>query len=142
MAAHGQSATSKNYLLATHEQSNDARLFNGEDSLFDPAKQDDFTPAHLRGRKRRKKKGFSQSLQTCFIMASNTGKNEISLRKITDRTRLISILVLALHFYYFGYQAFQNWHLTSLISDRILDKILPQGCSLCSVKRRFWHSFS
>ncbi|WP_374759394.1 YWFCY domain-containing protein [Dyadobacter fanqingshengii] len=74
-------------------------------------------------------------------MASNTGENEISLRKIADITRLISILVLALHFNYFCYQAFQNWHLTSLISDRILDKILPQGCSLRSVKRRLQHSF-
>ncbi|MCE6989560.1 conjugal transfer protein MobC [Dyadobacter sp. CY323] len=60
-------------------------------------------------------------------MASNTGENDISLRKITDMTRLISILVLALHFYYFCYQAFQNWHLTSLISDRILDKIFAAG---------------
>jgi hypothetical protein len=60
-------------------------------------------------------------------MASNTGENDISLRKITDMTRLISILVLALHFYYFCYQAFQNWHLTSLISDRILDKIFAVG---------------
>jgi len=42
-------------------------------------------------------------------------------------TRLISTLIVALHFYYFCYQAFQNWHLTSLISDRILDKIFAAG---------------
>ncbi|TLV01395.1 conjugal transfer protein MobC [Dyadobacter luticola] len=60
-------------------------------------------------------------------MASNTGENDISLRKITDMTRMISILILALHFYYFCYQAFQHWHLTYSISDRILDKILAAG---------------
>ncbi|MCF2502193.1 relaxase/mobilization nuclease domain-containing protein [Dyadobacter sp. CY107] len=59
---HGQSPTSKSYLLATPQQSNDARLANGEDSLFDPVKQDGFTPTELRGNKRKKKKGFSQSL--------------------------------------------------------------------------------
>jgi hypothetical protein len=58
----GQSATSKSYLLATPEQSNGARLANGEDSLFGPIKKDGFTPADLRGSKRRKKKEFSQSL--------------------------------------------------------------------------------
>lgn len=62
MTGYGQSATSKSYLLATPEQSNDAILANGEDSLFDPVKQDGFTPADLRGSKRKKKKGFSQSL--------------------------------------------------------------------------------
>ncbi|WP_138485174.1 YWFCY domain-containing protein [Dyadobacter bucti] len=58
-------------------------------------------------------------------MASNTGENEVSLRSIANMTRLISTLVLALHICYFCYQAFQNWRLTSLISDRILDTILP-----------------
>ncbi|MCF2518781.1 relaxase/mobilization nuclease domain-containing protein [Dyadobacter sp. CY351] len=62
ITGYGQSATSKNYLLATRQQGNNARLANGEDSLFDPVKQDGFTPADLRGSKRKKKKGFSQSL--------------------------------------------------------------------------------
>jgi hypothetical protein len=60
-------------------------------------------------------------------MASNTGENDLSLRKITDMTRMISLLILALHFYYFCYQAFQSWHLTFAISDRILDKIASAG---------------
>lgn len=60
-------------------------------------------------------------------MASNTVENDISLRKITDMTRMISILILALHFYHYCYQAFQNWHLTFSISDRILDKISAAG---------------
>jgi hypothetical protein len=60
-------------------------------------------------------------------MASNTGENDVSLRKITDMTRMISILILALHFYYFCYQAFERWHLTFAISDRIMDKIASAG---------------
>ncbi|MCF0065667.1 YWFCY domain-containing protein [Dyadobacter chenwenxiniae] len=60
-------------------------------------------------------------------MASNTGENEVGLRKITDMTRLISLLVLVLHFYYFCYGAFQDWHLTFEISDRILEKISNAG---------------
>ncbi|NIJ52207.1 conjugal transfer protein MobC [Dyadobacter arcticus] len=60
-------------------------------------------------------------------MASNTGENDVSLRKITDMTRLISLLILAIHFYYFCYEVFQNWHLTSVMSDRILDKISKTG---------------
>lgn len=60
-------------------------------------------------------------------MASNTGENDISLRKITDMTRMISLLILALHFYYYCYQAFENWHLTFLISNRILTKISDAG---------------
>src|SRR4051812_1198655 len=60
-------------------------------------------------------------------MASNTGENEVGLRKITDMTRLVSLLILALHFYYFCYGAFEHWHLTSNISDRILEKISDAG---------------
>lgn len=60
-------------------------------------------------------------------MASNTGENDQSLRKITDMTRLVSLTVLALHFYFFCYQSFFEWELTSSISDRILDKIARSG---------------
>ncbi|KAA0993392.1 conjugal transfer protein MobC [Dyadobacter aurulentus] len=60
-------------------------------------------------------------------MASNTGDNDISLRKITDMTRMVSLLVLALHCYYFCYDAFFEWHLTSEISDRVLGKIIKSG---------------
>lgn len=44
-------------------------------------------------------------------MASNTGENDLSLRKITDMTRLISLLILGLHFYFFCYNAFDQWQL-------------------------------
>jgi hypothetical protein len=34
-------------------------------------------------------------------MASNTGENDQALRRILDMTRLISLALLGLHFYYF-----------------------------------------
>src|ERR1700744_809355 len=52
-----------------------------------------------------------------------TGENIQALRKITDMTRLFSLLVLAIHFYLFCYAAFQAWHLTATLSDRILSNI-------------------
>lgn len=57
----------------------------------------------------------------------NTGENEQGLRKITDMTRLMSIVVLALHFYYYCYQAFKQWELTAEISDRLLTNIQHTG---------------
>ncbi len=57
----------------------------------------------------------------------NTGENEQGLRKITDMTRLMSIVVLALHFYYYCYQAFKHWELTAEISDRLLTNIQHTG---------------
>ena len=52
----------------------------------------------------------------------NTGENEQGLRKITDMTRLMSIVVLALHFYFYCYQAFKEWELTAEIADRLLTR--------------------
>ena len=60
-------------------------------------------------------------------MASNTGENDVSLRKITDMTRLIALLFLSLHFYYYCYDLFQQWGFRSEITDRILEKIRHAG---------------
>jgi len=60
-------------------------------------------------------------------MAIQTGENEQALRKILDMTRLISIVILAIHFYYFCYAAFQHWGLTSSFSDRLLGNIYKTG---------------
>ncbi len=60
-------------------------------------------------------------------MAIQTGENEQALRKILDMTRLISIVILAIHFYYFCYAAFQQWGLTSAFSDRLLGNIYKTG---------------
>lgn len=57
----------------------------------------------------------------------NTGENEQGLRKIIDMTRLISIVLLALHFYYYCYGAFVKWELTATVSDRLLTNIRNTG---------------
>ncbi|MBN9284093.1 MULTISPECIES: conjugal transfer protein MobC [unclassified Flavobacterium] len=60
-------------------------------------------------------------------MAHQTGENEQALRKILDMTRLISIVILAIHFYYACYTAFKNWELVSPFSDKILSNIIKTG---------------
>ena len=57
----------------------------------------------------------------------NTGENEQGLRKILDLTRLISIAVLLIHFYYYCYATFQQWELNSVITDRLLENIYNTG---------------
>ncbi|MFE3872177.1 conjugal transfer protein MobC [Flavobacterium sp. ZS1P70] len=56
-----------------------------------------------------------------------TGENEQALRKILDMTRLISIAILLLHFYYYCYTAFQQWGYVSRFSDKILGNIQHTG---------------
>ena len=60
-------------------------------------------------------------------MAMQTGENEQALRKILDMTRLISIIVLVIHFYYYCYAAFREWHLVSGFSDEIMGNIHNTG---------------
>jgi hypothetical protein len=60
-------------------------------------------------------------------MVMQTGENEQALRKILDMTRLISIVILVIHFYYYCYAAFQDWGLSSALSDRILGNIYRTG---------------
>jgi hypothetical protein len=50
------------YTQQASSQFNENKISDGADALFDPVKQDGFTPSALRAGKRRKKKGFSQSL--------------------------------------------------------------------------------
>lgn len=52
-----------------------------------------------------------------------TGEDTQSLRKIVEFTRLISIFILAIHFYISCYQAFAHWHWTATITDRIVGNI-------------------
>ena len=56
-----------------------------------------------------------------------TGENEQGLRKIIDLTRMISIGILLLHFYFTCYQVFKRWGLRSDITDRILQNIFRTG---------------
>ncbi|WP_423147905.1 conjugal transfer protein MobC [Rubrolithibacter danxiaensis] len=57
----------------------------------------------------------------------HTGENEQALRKILDMTRLISIAILVIHFYYYCYSAFHEWQFTSSFSDRLLNNIRNTG---------------
>jgi hypothetical protein len=60
-------------------------------------------------------------------MALQTGENEQALRKILDMTRLMSLAILLIHFYYYGYSAFEKWQLTSRFSDRLLSHLATTG---------------
>lgn len=60
-------------------------------------------------------------------MAMQTGENEQALRKILDMTRLIGIIILIIHFYFYCYYAFRQWELTSAFSDKILGNIYRTG---------------
>lgn len=53
----------------------------------------------------------------------NTGEDIQSLRKITDFTRLLSIFILALHFYLSCYQAFLALGWTAGLTDKIIGHI-------------------
>ena len=60
-------------------------------------------------------------------MSMNTGENEQGLRKIIDLTRMISIVLLLLHFYFYCYASFSHWNLTAKIPDIILKNISKTG---------------
>lgn len=53
----------------------------------------------------------------------NTGEDTQGLRKIIDFSRLISIFILAVHFYLTCYGAFQHWGFTASITDRIIGNL-------------------
>jgi hypothetical protein len=56
-----------------------------------------------------------------------TGENEQGLRKILDLSRGISILLLILHFYWFGHRAYENWNLNAGWADRFIRLISYTG---------------
>lgn len=58
---------------------------------------------------------------------AGTGENEQAMRKILDMSRLISIVILAIHFYYYCYTAFHEWQLSSPFTDRLLGNIALTG---------------
>lgn len=53
----------------------------------------------------------------------NTGEDTQGLRKIMDFSRLISIFILAVHFYLSCYAGFQYWGLSTKITDRIIHNL-------------------
>ena len=56
-----------------------------------------------------------------------TGEDTQGLRKIIDLTRLISIFILAIHFYMRCYRAFEELGWTSEITDRLIANIAKLG---------------
>ena len=57
----------------------------------------------------------------------DTGEDGKALKEILDFTRLASIVVLLIHFYFFCFGAFEAWHLTTEISNRFLINISRTG---------------
>src|SRR4051812_15858798 len=57
----------------------------------------------------------------------NTGENEQALRKIIDMTRLISIVILVLNFYYYCYETMKQWEFAVGLVDRVMLNIVRTG---------------
>lgn len=60
-------------------------------------------------------------------MAHQTGENEHALRKIVDFTRMGSLVLLAIHFYYQCHDAFQAWGYSHELVDKILIRLARAG---------------
>ena len=60
-------------------------------------------------------------------MTIQTGEDEKALRRIMDMTRMMAVVILLLHGYYYCYGAFEEWHLTAPIGDRVLTDIAHTG---------------
>lgn len=58
---------------------------------------------------------------------ANTGENEQALRRIIDFTRYGSIIILAIHFYFYLHQPLAEFKLTVPILDKILMKVGNTG---------------
>jgi len=56
-----------------------------------------------------------------------TGENQQALRRVLDMTRMISLALLLLHTYYYGYSVFVGWGLHATWGDRILSTIRRTG---------------
>lgn len=60
-------------------------------------------------------------------MTTRTNENEIGLKKIMDMTRLISVVILLLHFYVNCYAFFKEKGWVHSVIDRVLDNIYRTG---------------
>jgi len=72
------------------------------DVLLKPEIVPNYTPYQLAKNKAKTKEKKIEHLNIII----NTGENEQGLQKVLDMTRLISIVMLVLHFYYYCYNAF------------------------------------
>ncbi len=58
---------------------------------------------------------------------AHTGENEQALQKIIDFIRLLSIVILLFHFYFFCHKAFENWGFAFGIVDQISKSVSSTG---------------
>ncbi|SDS50816.1 Type IV secretory system Conjugative DNA transfer [Mucilaginibacter mallensis] len=63
-----------------------------------------------------------------------TGEDIQGLRKIIDFTRLISLSILCIHFYISCFAAFQHWHWTAEITNRMAMNISKTGLFIGMLK--------
>lgn len=70
-------------------------------------------------------------------MAHLTGENEQALRKIIDFTRMTSLIVLAIHFYYLSHALLSHWGYTLELVDNIILKIAKTGLLETPVDTKF-----
>ncbi|MEX2232229.1 MAG: YWFCY domain-containing protein, partial [Cyclobacteriaceae bacterium] len=71
-------------------------------------------------------------------MAANTGENEQALRKIIDFIRLLSIVILLFHFYFFLHGALQSSGLTSEFIDTIMNALRNTGLFQNPYQTKLW----
>ncbi|MBS1598398.1 MAG: type IV secretory system conjugative DNA transfer family protein [Bacteroidetes bacterium] len=57
----------------------------------------------------------------------DTGESTQGLRKILELTRIISIIILLLHFYYTGYDTFESWNISSKFTDQLIINVERTG---------------
>ncbi|MBS1544177.1 MAG: YWFCY domain-containing protein [Bacteroidetes bacterium] len=58
---------------------------------------------------------------------AHTGENEQALQKIIDFIRLLSLVVMMIHFYFYCHRAFEVWGLTHSIANDLLGNISRTG---------------
>lgn len=62
-----------------------------------------------------------------YNLLMNTGEDTQGLRKIIDFTRLLSLMILCIHFYVTCYQAFLHWGWTAELMNRIISNVAKTG---------------
>lgn len=69
---------------------------------------------------------------------AHTGENEQALQKIIDFIRLLSIVVLLFHFYYFCHKALTTWGLVFQIADEVTKSISHTGIFLAIYRSKLF----
>src|SRR5438128_60658 len=60
-------------------------------------------------------------------MIDHSAESPQTFSKLIQMTRLASLVILLLHFYFYCYGAFQQWRLTGKITDRLLHQVVKTG---------------